>query len=117
MLVIDGVDELVNAEPSDLSKVTSVLCGIMLDLPDNVKFLIFSRPEQWITAKIPHHTKRLDLATKYFQGDVIRLVHAKLRELAEVHEWDDWPCENQVSMLSACSRTLGVGYDCYQMDN
>ena len=86
VLVIDGVDELVNAEPSDLSKVTSVLCGIMLDLPDNVKFLIFSRPEQWITAKIPHHTKRLDLATKYFQGDVIRLVHAKLRELAEVHE-------------------------------
>ena len=46
VLVIDGVDELVNAEPSDLSKVTSVLCGIMLDLPANVKFLIFSRPEQ-----------------------------------------------------------------------
>ena len=89
VLVIDGVDELVNAEPSDLSKVTSVLCGIMLDLPANVKFLIFSRPEQWITAKIPRHTKRLeslDLATKYSQGDVIRLVHAKLRELAEVHE-------------------------------
>ena len=29
VVVIDGVDELANSEPSDLSKVTSVLCGIM----------------------------------------------------------------------------------------
>ena len=33
MVVIDGVDEFANAEPSVLSKVTSVLCSIMLDLP------------------------------------------------------------------------------------
>ena len=58
VVVIDGVDELANTEPSVLSKVTSVLCSIVSDLPANVKILIFSRPEQWITAKIPPHIKR-----------------------------------------------------------
>ena len=99
VVVIDGVDELANTEPSALSKVTSVLCSVMSDLPPNVKILIFSRPEQWITAKIPCHIKRLDLATKDSEDDVDRLVRTKLRELAEVHEWYDWPNEIQVSQL------------------
>ena len=99
VVVIDGVDELANADPTDLSKVTSVICTIMADLPANVKILIFSRPEQWITAKIPRHIKRLDLATENSHDDVDRLVRAKLRELAEFHEWNDWPSEVQVSLL------------------
>ena len=99
VVVIDGVDELANAEPSVLSKVTSVLCSIMSELPANVKILIFSRPEQWITAKIPYHIKRLDLATKDSEDDVDVLVRAKLRELAEVYEWNDWPSEDQISLL------------------
>ena len=99
VVVIDGVDELANTEPSVLSKVTSVLCSIMLDLPVNVKILIFSRPEQWITAKIPYHIKRLDLATKDSQDDVDLLVRAKLKELAEVYEWNDWPSYDQVRRL------------------
>ena len=44
VVVIDGVDELANTEPLVLSEVTSILCSIMLDLPANVKILIFSRP-------------------------------------------------------------------------
>ena len=99
VIVIDGVDELANAEPSVLSKVTSVLCNIMSDLPANVKILIFSRPEQWITAKIPLHIKRLDLATKDSEDDVGRLVLAKLKELAEFHEWNGWPSYDQVRQL------------------
>ena len=99
VVVIDGVDELANTEPSILSKVTSVLCSIMSDLPANVKILILSRPEQWITAKIPFHIKRLDLATENSTDDVERLVRAKLKELAEFHEWNDWPSEAQVSLL------------------
>ena len=99
VVVIDGVDELANAEPSILSEVTSVLCSIMSNLPANVKILIFSRPEQWITAKIPLHIKRLNLGTKDSEDDVDRLVRGKLRELAEVYEWNDWPSEHQVSML------------------
>ena len=99
VIVIDGVDELAKVSPSVLSKVTSVLCKIMSDLPTNVKILIFSRPEQAITAKIPLHVKRLDLATENSIYDVDRLVRATLRELAESHEWNDWPSENQVSLL------------------
>ena len=99
MVVIDGVDEFANAEPSVLSKVTSVLCSIMLDLPPNVKILILSRPEQWITAKIPLHIKRLDLATEISEADVVWLIRAKLREVAEVYDWSDWPSEDQVSLL------------------
>ena len=99
VVVIDGVDELANAEPSVLSEITSVLCSIMSELPTNVKILIFSRPEQWITVKIPRHIKRLDLATDNSKDDVDRLVRAKLRELAVFHEWNDWPNEDQVSRL------------------
>ena len=65
----------------------------------NVKILIFSRPEQWIIAKIPPHIKRLDLATEDSEDDVEWLVRAKLRELAEYHEWNDWPSEDQVRRL------------------
>ena len=99
VVVIDAVDELANTEPSDLSKVTSILCSVMLDLPVNVKILIFTRPEQWITAKIPLHIKRLDLATENSTDDVDQLVRAKLRELAEFHEWNDWPSDVQVSLV------------------
>ena len=99
VVVIDGVDELANTEPSVLSEVTSVLCSIMTDLPANVKILIFSRPEQWIIANIPPHIKRLDLATEDSEEDVERLVRAKLRDLAKVYEWNDWPNEIQVRQL------------------
>ena len=107
VIVIDGVDELANAEPSVLSKVTSVLCNIMLDLPANVKILIFSRPEQWITLKIPLYIKRLDLATKDSEDDVERLVLAKLKELAEFHEWNGWPSEDQHEVRQLCELAAG----------
>ena len=99
VVVIDGVDELANAEPSVLSRVTSVLCGVISDLPANVKVLIFSRADHWIIAKIPLHIKRLDLAIKDSEDDVERLVRAKLRDLAEVYMWNDWPTEAEVSLL------------------
>ena len=105
VVVVDGVDELANAEPSILSEVTSVLCSIMLDLPANVKILVFSRPEQWITAKIPHHIKRLDLGTEDSEHDVYLLIRAKLRKFAEIHGWNDWPSEVQVSLL--CQHAAG----------
>jgi nucleoside-triphosphatase THEP1 len=105
VVVIDGVDELANTKLSVLSEVTSVLCSIMSNLPANVKILIFSRPEQWITTKIPPYIKRLDLATENSKYDVDRLVRAKLGELAEVHEWNDWPSENQASLL--CRQAAG----------
>ena len=99
VVVIDGIDELAGVAPLVLSKVTSVLCSIMSDLSANIKILIFSRPEQSITAKIPLHIKRLDLATEDSKYDVDRLVRAKLREIADFHEWNDWPKEYQVIML------------------
>ena len=74
----------------------------MSDLPANVKFLIFSRPEQWITTKIPPHIKRLDLATEDSGYDVYLLVCAKLTELAEFHEWNDWPSEDQHEVEQLC---------------
>ena len=100
VVVIDGIDELSNSAVFVLSKATSVLCSIMSDLPTNVKVLIFSRPEQTITAEIPPHIKRLDLATENSTYDVDQLVRAKLREVAKVYKWSDWPSEHQVSLLS-----------------
>ena len=79
----------------------------MSDLPANVKFLIFSRPEQWITTKIPPHIKRLDLATADSGYDVYLLVCAKLTELAEFHEWNDWPSEDQHEVEQLCELAAG----------
>ena len=107
VVIIDGVDEVANHDAAVfvLPKVTSVLCSIMSDLPTNVKILIFSRPEETITAEIPHHIKRLDLGTEISKPDVDKLVRAKLGELAKVHRWSDWPSENQVSLL--CQNAAG----------
>ena len=105
VVVIDGVDELANSAVFALSKVTSVLCNIMSDLPTNVKILIFSRPEQMIIGEIPPHIKRLDLATENSIHDVDQLVRAKLREVAKVYKWSDWPSEHQVSLL--CRNAAG----------
>ena len=105
VVVIDGVDELANSAIFVLSKVASVLCGIMLNLPTNVKILIFSRPEQTITAEIPSHIKRLDLGTENSTNDVNQLVRAKLREVAKVYKWTDWPSEHQVNLL--CRNAAG----------
>ena len=101
VVVIDGIDELANADPSVLSRVTSVLCSVMSDLPPNVKILIFSRPEHWITTKIPDNVKQLKLATtsKDSQHDADLLIRAKFEELTELHEWKGWPSEDQVSLL------------------
>ena len=107
VVVIDGVDELANTELSVLSKVTSILCSIMSDLPANVKFLIFSRPEQWIITKIPPYIKRLDLATEDSGYNVYLLVCAKLTELAEFHEWNDWPSEDQHEVKQLCELAAG----------
>ena len=104
VVIIDGVDEVANRD-AVLSKVTSVLCSIMSDLPTNVKILIFSRPEETITAEIPHHIKRLDLGTEISKPDVNKLVRAKLGELAKAHKWSDWPREDQVSLL--CQNAAG----------
>ena len=112
VVIIDGVDEVAKAElsvsskvTSGLSKVTSVLCSIMSDLPTNVKILIFSRPEETITAEIPSHIKRLDLATEKSISDVDRLVRATLRDVAKNYSWSDWPSEHQVSLL--CRNAAG----------
>ena len=105
VVVIDAVDELANAAVFVLTKVTSVLCGIMSDLPTNVKILIFSRPEQTITAEISSHIKRLDLATENSTYDVDQLVRAKLREIAKVYKWNNWPSEHQVNLL--CRNAAG----------
>jgi hypothetical protein len=77
-----------NAERPVLSKVTSVplqydSCRISL------LTLSFSRPEQTITTKISPSLKQLDLAIEDSKRDVDWLVRAKLRELVEVHEWND----------------------------
>ena len=105
VVVIDGIDELANTAGFVLSKFTSALCSIMSDLPTNVKILVFSRPEQTITAEIPPHIKRIDLATENSTCDVDQLVRAKLREVAKVYKWSDWPSEHQVSLL--CRNAAG----------
>lgn len=91
VIVVDGVDELENTDPSTLSKVTSILCRVMHDLPSKVRILVLSRPEQPILEEIPQYIDRLDLALEESKFDVEQMLHSKLHELAEKYKWDDWP--------------------------
>ena len=99
VVVIDGVDELSDTNSVLLSHFTSILSTVVSDLPENVKFLVFSRPEDSITAKIALVIKRLDLATEKSKSDVNRFLRAELPKLAHKHGWSDWPTEEQVSLL------------------
>src|SRR5882762_11490531 len=95
VIIVDGIDELDNTDPSTLSKVTSVLCRVMHDLPSKVRILVLSRPEQPILEEIIPDIDRLDLALEESKFDVEQMLHSKLHELAEKYKWDDWPSPGQ----------------------
>lgn len=95
VIIIDGVDELDNTDASTLSKVTSILCSVIRDLPSKVRILVLSRPETSIIENIPLDIDRLDLALENSKSDVKKMVHTDLHQLSVKYEWDDWPSPRQ----------------------
>ncbi|KAJ6548775.1 hypothetical protein B0H19DRAFT_1237461 [Mycena capillaripes] len=99
-IIIDGIDELADTDPSIISEVTAILCRVVLDLPSQVKVLVLSRPEQPIIEKIAPYIKRLELPIEESKADVEQFLSAELGIFAQKYQWEGWPSPEQIRELS-----------------
>jgi nucleoside-triphosphatase THEP1 len=103
VILIDALDELQNAAKSVL-EILSIIAPKGCDLPDNIRFVITSRPEHWADIS---KSKTLELS--------VFKQHSLLTDssVQEVHDfivarmpaitpdgWDDWPTHEQLLTLS-----------------
>ncbi|KAJ6605168.1 hypothetical protein DFH09DRAFT_1120934 [Mycena vulgaris] len=80
------------------------------DLPDNVRFLITSRPEHWADIS---RSKTLELAvfkqhtleTESSVHEVHNFIVARMKEITP-SDWDDWPTTAQLAELSGKANGL-----------
>ncbi|KAJ7909118.1 hypothetical protein B0H13DRAFT_2493818 [Mycena leptocephala] len=102
VIILDGVDELVKLREFPtftLSKVTSILCDIVHDLPPQVKVLILSRPEQPILQNIPSGIKQLELPVEQSISDMEKILDQKLKTLVNTYKLTNWPSAAQRKQL------------------
>jgi hypothetical protein len=99
-VLFDGVDELSKNSEQALSVFTSILSAAAPSLPPNVKLLIFSRPEMYITDQLVDATSivRSQLLTEESREDVQRLLETELRAIASLY------------------RPFGMGRSCHSLD-
>ncbi|KAJ7240945.1 hypothetical protein C8J57DRAFT_1726924 [Mycena rebaudengoi] len=101
VIVIDALDELQDAAMS-VVEILSTIAPRDCDLPDNVQFLITSRPEHWADIS---RSKTLELAvfkqralcTESSREEVHNFIFARMKQITR---WNDWPSDSQVQYLS-----------------
>ena len=105
VILIDALDELKDAARSVI-EILSHIAPINCDLPNNVRFVITSRPEHWTniskSKKLEHAVfKQYSLATESSVTEVHNFVVAKMKEITP-HEpdWREWPDPDQLKWLS-----------------
>ncbi|KAJ7895426.1 hypothetical protein B0H13DRAFT_826831 [Mycena leptocephala] len=104
IILIDALDELQDAAKS-VRKILPLLAAS--DLPDNVRFIITSRPDYWADKSRPNlnHAAFKRRALETDKKEVHDFIFARFSEIKEEQdkkglEWDNWPNDKQVSMLS-----------------
>jgi hypothetical protein len=108
--LFDGVDELSRGDDETLFKFTDIFSKALGSLPNNVKVLVFSRPEHPITTTlqgIPSvFGSEKDLMTEESRGDVKNLLEDKLSQIRQrYHLSHEWPRPMQVEQL--CEHAAG----------
>jgi hypothetical protein len=100
-ILFDSVDELSNNDEQVLSTFTSTLSTVAPSLPPNVKLLVFSRPETYITKQLVDAPSvvRSHLLTKESREDVQMLLETELQRIATLYQLIEWPWPEQVGML------------------
>jgi hypothetical protein len=100
-VLFDGVDELSNNSDQALSVFTSTLSAAVSSLPPNVKLLVFSHPETYITDQLVDAPSiiRSHLLTEDSREDVQRLLETEFRGIASLYRLARWPRPEQVAML------------------
>ncbi|KAJ7852115.1 hypothetical protein B0H13DRAFT_1643553 [Mycena leptocephala] len=109
IILIDALDELENAAGS-VKEILESIAPSGCDLPDNVRFLITSRPEHWavISSWVNIFGDRtLELAvfeqhgldTESSVSEVHKFIIARMKEITP-RDWDGWPTQDQLLQLS-----------------
>ena len=111
IIVNDALDELKDAAKS-VMEILSHIAPIECDLPDNVRFVITSRPEYWADIS---KSKNLELAvfkqqffaTESCVSEVHSFIGARMREIKPNEpDWQDWPHPDQLQRLSDKANSL-----------
>ncbi|KAJ7928297.1 hypothetical protein B0H13DRAFT_2548709 [Mycena leptocephala] len=100
-IVIDALDELQNAANS-VKEILESIAPRGCYLPDNVRFLITSRPEHWADisrSKTLELTvfKQHPLMTDLSVTEVHNFIVVRMKQITR---WNDWPSDNEVQKLS-----------------
>ncbi|KAJ7728998.1 hypothetical protein B0H16DRAFT_1697281 [Mycena metata] len=101
VIVIDALDELRDAAKNVL-EILSTIAPRDCDLPDNVRFLITSRPEHWAdisrskTLKLTVFRQRA-LNTDESREEVDNFITARIKQITR---WNNWPSDDEVQHLS-----------------
>ncbi|KAJ7803436.1 hypothetical protein B0H14DRAFT_1639125 [Mycena olivaceomarginata] len=109
IILIDALDELRDAAKNVL-EILSTIAPRDCNLPDNVRFLITSRPEHWADisrSKTLELTvfKQCSLMTESSVYEVHNFIVARMKEITPSN-WDDWPTTEQLAELSAKANGL-----------
>ncbi|KAJ7929647.1 hypothetical protein B0H13DRAFT_1596020 [Mycena leptocephala] len=109
IILIDALDELRDAAES-VMEILSPIAPRDCDLPDNVRFLVTSRPEHWADIS---GSKTLELAvfkqrplmTESSVIEVHNFIVARMQKITPMG-WDDWPTEDELLKLSGKANGL-----------
>jgi len=105
VIVIDALDELKDAAKS-VMEILSHIAPTKCNLPDNVRFIITSRPEHWADISTSKNLelavfKQQFLATESSVSEVHSFIGARMREIKpDEPDWQDWPHPYQLQRLS-----------------
>ena len=112
VILIDALDELKDAAKSVI-EILSHIAPIDSDLPNNIRFVITSRPEHWAdisrSKELKHAVfRQYSVATELSVTEVHNFVVARMREIVTERmeltpnelDWHDWPDPDQLQRLS-----------------
>ena len=104
VILIDALDEL-NDAARRVPKLLAHIAPIDCDLPNNIKFIITSRPERWAdistNESIKHSVfRQYSLTTESSVTDVQNFVVARMKEMTPNEpDWHNWPNSDQLERL------------------
>ncbi|KAJ7035859.1 hypothetical protein C8F04DRAFT_1394509, partial [Mycena alexandri] len=111
IILIDALDELENASKSVLEILESI-APKNCDLPQNVRFLVTSRPEHWADIS---NSKTLELAvfkqhplsTESSREEVNNLITTRMKDITPKQVgWENWPPPEELQKL--CNKADGL---------
>ncbi|KAJ7303107.1 hypothetical protein DFH08DRAFT_722238, partial [Mycena albidolilacea] len=110
IILIDALDELRNAANS-VKEILELIAPRGCHLPDNVRFLITSRPEHWADISRSKTLelmvfKQYPLMTDSSVSEVHDFIVARMEKMTAPMGWSDWPTQDQLLKLSGKANGL-----------